>query len=48
LNNLLVISRNDAGAEAIIAYDNDLKHLSEFIQRNERICILGTLIVFIG
>jgi hypothetical protein len=43
LNNLLVISRDDAGAEAILAYDVDLRHLTEFVQRNERISVLGAL-----
>ncbi len=43
LNNLLVLSRDDAGAEAILAFDNDLRHIAEFIQRNERITVLGTL-----
>jgi hypothetical protein len=43
LNNLLVISRDDAGAEAILAYDNDLQHIKEFLQRNERMAVLGIL-----
>jgi len=43
LNNLLVLSREDAGAEAILAFDNDLRRMAEFIQRNERIAVLGTL-----
>ncbi|CAF1354600.1 unnamed protein product [Rotaria sordida] len=43
LNNLLVISRDTPGAEAILNYDADLKHLKEFIQRDDRICVLGTL-----
>jgi len=43
LNNLLVLSRDDAGAEAILAFDNDLRHLMDFIQRDERIVVLGTL-----
>jgi hypothetical protein len=38
-----VVSRNDAGAEAILAYDNDLRHLLEFMERNERVTIIGTL-----
>jgi predicted RNA methylase len=43
LNNLLVISREDAGAEGILAFDRDLRQIKEFIQNNERITILGTL-----
>jgi hypothetical protein len=43
LNNLLVVSRDDAGAEAILAYDTDLQRLSEFIQRHDRMSMLGTL-----
>ncbi len=43
LNNLLVISREDAGAEGILAFDCDLRQIMEFIQNNERIIILGTL-----
>ncbi|CAF4002723.1 unnamed protein product [Rotaria magnacalcarata] len=42
LNNLLVISREDSGAEGILAYDSDLKQIKEFMQANERITILGT------
>jgi hypothetical protein len=43
LNNLLVISRDHAGAEGILAYDADLRHLTECVQKNERICVLGAL-----
>jgi hypothetical protein len=43
LNNLLVISREDAGAEGILAFDHDLRQIIEFIQNNERIIILGIL-----
>ncbi len=43
LNNLLVISREDAGAEGILSFDRDLRQITEFIQNNERITILGTL-----
>ncbi|CAF2646097.1 unnamed protein product [Rotaria sp. Silwood2] len=43
LNNLLVISRDTPGAEAILHYDVDLKHITEFIQRDDRISVLGTL-----
>ncbi|CAF3942470.1 unnamed protein product [Rotaria magnacalcarata] len=42
LNNLLVISREDSGAEGILAYDSDLQQIKEFMQANERITILGT------
>ncbi|CAF3590275.1 unnamed protein product [Rotaria sp. Silwood1] len=41
LNNLLVISREDAGAEGILTYDCDLRQIKEFIQTNERIIVLG-------
>jgi hypothetical protein len=43
LNNLLVVARDEAGAEGILAYDNDLRHLLEFIQRNERATVIGAL-----
>ncbi|CAF0734157.1 unnamed protein product [Adineta ricciae] len=43
LNNLLVVSREVAGAEAVIAYDTDLQHLTNLIQRDDRISVLGTL-----
>ncbi|CAF4336017.1 unnamed protein product, partial [Rotaria magnacalcarata] len=43
LNNLLVISREDSGAEGILAYDSDLQQIKEFMQANERITILGTV-----
>ncbi|UJR26868.1 hypothetical protein I4U23_008179 [Adineta vaga] len=43
LNNLLVVSREAAGAEAIITYDTDLRNLTEFIQRSDRMSVLGTL-----
>ncbi|CAF3365913.1 unnamed protein product [Rotaria socialis] len=43
LNNLLVISREDSGAEGILAYDSDLQQIKECIQANERITILGTV-----
>ncbi|CAF3540047.1 unnamed protein product [Adineta steineri] len=43
LNNLLVISREDAGAEGILAFDCDLRQLKDFIQRDERTTVLGTL-----
>ncbi|CAF3735363.1 unnamed protein product [Adineta steineri] len=43
VNNLLVVSRDDAGAEAILSFDPDLQHLTEFIQRNERTTVLGVL-----
>ncbi|CAF1091303.1 unnamed protein product [Rotaria magnacalcarata] len=46
LNNILVISRESSGADAILAYDTDLKHLMEFIQRDDRTCILGALRIF--
>lgn len=38
-----MVSKDDAGAEGILAYDKDLRQLSEFIQRNDRVTILGTL-----
>jgi len=43
LNNLLVISREDAGAEGILAFDRDLRQIMDFIQKNERVTILGTI-----
>jgi hypothetical protein len=43
LNNLLVISREEAGAEGIITYDPDLRHLNEFIQKTERTTVLGAI-----
>ncbi len=43
LNNLLVISREDAGAEGILAFDRDLRQIMDFIQKNERLTILGTI-----
>ncbi len=43
LNNLLVISREDAGAEGILAFDRDLQQIMDFIQQNERVTILGTI-----
>lgn len=43
LNNLLVLSRDDAGAEAILSYDKDLRYLTEFIQQDDRKIILGAL-----
>lgn len=43
LNNLLVISREDAGAEGILAYDLELKQVKEFIQTNECTVILGVI-----
>jgi hypothetical protein len=43
LNNLLVLSREDAGAEGILTFDRDLQQIIEFIQNNERIIILGTI-----
>ncbi|CAF4711677.1 unnamed protein product, partial [Rotaria socialis] len=46
LNNILVISRESSGADAILAYDTDLKRLMEFIQRDDRTCILGALRIF--
>jgi hypothetical protein len=43
LNNLLVISREDAGAEGILAFDRDLQQIKEFIQSKERLTTLGSL-----
>jgi hypothetical protein len=43
LNNLLVISREDAGAEGILAFDRDLQQIMDYIQNNERGTILGTI-----
>jgi hypothetical protein len=43
LNNLLVISREDAGAEGILAFDHDLEQIKKFIQSHERIVILGSI-----
>ncbi|CAF4439319.1 unnamed protein product, partial [Rotaria sp. Silwood2] len=43
LNNLLIISREDAGAEGILAYDCDLQQIKEFIQTNEQITVLGII-----
>ena len=42
LNNLLVISREDAGAEGILTFDGDLGQMMDFMQRDERIIVLGT------
>ncbi|CAF0748495.1 unnamed protein product [Adineta ricciae] len=42
LNNLLVISREDAGAEGILNFDPELKLIIEFMQQTERIILLGT------
>lgn len=39
----MVIARETSGAEAIIQFDKDLKHLVEFIQRDNRAIVLGTL-----
>ena len=38
-----MVSREVVGAEAVIAYDTDLRHLTDLIQRNDRISVLGTL-----
>ena len=43
LNNLLVLSREDAGAENILAYDKDLKPFKDLLQSDERVRLLGTL-----
>ncbi|CAF0903987.1 unnamed protein product [Rotaria sp. Silwood1] len=43
INNLVVVSRDTPGAEAILNYDIDLKHMKEFIQRDDRTSVLGTL-----
>lgn len=42
MNNLLVLSREDAGAEGILAFDSDLQQIKEFVQNQERTIILGT------
>lgn len=42
MNNLLVLSREDAGAEGILAFDGDLQRIKEFLQNDERMIILGT------
>jgi hypothetical protein len=41
LNNLLVLSREDAGAEGILSFDRDLRQIKELIQNNDRIIVLG-------
>ena len=38
-----MVSKDDAGAEGILAYDKDLRQLTEFIQRNDRVTVLGAL-----
>jgi len=43
LNNLLIITREDAGAESVLAFDRDLKQINDFLQTNERITILGIM-----
>ena len=43
MNNLLIISREDAGAEGILAHDCDLRQIKEFIQKSERMTILGAI-----
>ena len=43
LNNLLVLSREDAGAEGILNYDSNLQQCQIFLQQKERTIVLGTL-----
>ena len=42
-NNLLVISREDPGSEAILTYDKEFQRFNKYLQHDERLMVLGTL-----
>ncbi|CAF0902489.1 unnamed protein product, partial [Didymodactylos carnosus] len=43
LRNLVVLSREESGSEAIVKYDIDFKNITQFIQSTERITVSGTI-----
>ncbi|CAF0892146.1 unnamed protein product [Didymodactylos carnosus] len=43
LNNLIVLSREESGTEAIVKFDTDLKNIVKFIQSSDRTIVLSTV-----
>jgi long-subunit acyl-CoA synthetase (AMP-forming) len=43
LNNLLVLSREEAGAEEILQFDSNLQRCREFLEENQRTIVVGVV-----
>ena len=43
LNNLLVLSREEAAAEEILQFDSNLQRCREFLEENQRTIVVGVL-----